>query len=154
METQWDQPAEASVSAVSALCVTDVAPSHQLALGLWRASLAVGQCPGASLVGLRAGTWGQGAPCNASSERGHQEPAGPCWVCQPEGCSVGPQLALRRGCGWGFRGDGLGERTLSTHSQECSPWPPESTSSPWYGMSGHLIITSHHPSHPLPFHLE
>lgn len=92
-ETQWDQPAEASVPAVSALCVTDVAPSHQLALGLWRASLAVGhgvpawwgsgQAPGDRVLhampALSVATKSQQVPAGCASLRDALwDPSWPC----------------------------------------------------------------------------
>lgn len=77
METQWDRPADASAKPVCLLPLLCVLQTwlHPTAwhVGLRRASLAVGQCPSASLVEHGAGTWGQGAPRNAGSDRGHQQ---------------------------------------------------------------------------------
>ncbi|XP_059721399.1 ectonucleoside triphosphate diphosphohydrolase 8-like isoform X3 [Haemorhous mexicanus] len=67
-------------------------------------------------------------------------------VCQPEGCSVGPQLALWRVCGWGFRGDGLGERTQSAQSEVC---PPESPSHHLITVLWHVTSPHHHISPPI-----
>lgn len=152
METQWDQPAEASgkpVCLLSLLCVSQtwLHPTG-LAVGLWRASLAVGQCPSASLVGHGAGTWGQGAPCSAGVTTVTNSQVGPC---QPEGRSGVPveggadvEMGLER------------EGKLSTQSQKCGPRPSRGSisSSHQLVMSSHPIISSHPSPHHLPFHLE
>lgn len=116
---------QACVPPVIALCVTGMAPAHWLPMGLWRASLAVGQCPSASLVGHSAGTWGQGAPWNAGSMHSHQEPGGsllslPAWG-MPCGTLLGPgggSLCLGLRWRWSWR-----ERKLSTQSQKFGPCP-------------------------------
>lgn len=137
METP-DQPAGASgkpVCLLSLLCVTDMAPSHQPALGcagpawLWDSAPVPAwhgtvQAPGDRVL--------HGMPALSTVTRSQ---AGPCQVCQPEGCSVGPQLALCRVCGWGLCGDGLGERAPPVRS--VVPAPPESP-------SHHLITVSCH----------
>lgn len=142
---------------VTSLPVTDMASCHQLAMQLWRASLAMGQCPSASLVGHGAGTWGQGAPWNAGSmstvTNSQVGPAGsaslsdalwdPSWPCGGSVAGAYMEMLSKR------------ERKLSTQSQKYGPCLSSKSisSSHQCVMACHVISSSCLTTH-LPFHLE
>lgn len=138
MGSAYRSLSQACVPRVTALCITDRAPSHQLA---------VGQCPNASLVGLQAPgdrvLHGMLAPSTVTNCQ-----VGPCWVCQPEDALWGPDWP----CGGTVAGAYM-ERVLErkkTEHPKSEVWSMPSrefiSSSHQRVMACHLIITAHNPS--------
>lgn len=86
METQWDQPAEASAKPVCLLSLLYV-----LQTWLHPTGCPVEGQPGRGTVpqcqpgGARCRHHGMLAPSTITKSQ-----VGPCWVCQLEGCPVGP----------------------------------------------------------------
>lgn len=158
MEALWDQPAEASAEPVcllSVLCVLQTwlhptswpwgcrGPAWPWDSALVPAWWGTGQAPGDRVL--------HGMPALSVATKSRQVPAGsaslrdalwdPSWPCGGSVAGVFVEMVL--------------EKEHSAPSQKCALQRVHLIiSSPCYGMSHHLIITSHHPSHPLPFHLE
>lgn len=88
---------------VTTLPVTDLASSHQLAMALWRGSLAMGWCSSASLVGHGQAP-GDRVPWNAGSMSTVTDsqvgPAGSASLRDLYGTPAGPVEGLWLGLTW------------------------------------------------------